>query len=77
LNIGTLYILDESRCEVLIQPEKPENIVQAKQELGDQGFKVEAAQVLGNFCVRLDEERGMKELQAIVVGEVVVSDTLL
>lgn len=68
---GTIYKLDDSRCEVVIQPETPENIVSAKQELGEQGFSLESARLLGNFGVRLEEERGLKELSALVIGEII------
>jgi hypothetical protein len=76
MNTGTIYKLNESRCEVVIQPETRDRIVQARQELGDNGFTLESANILGNFSVRLSEERGLKELQSLVVGEVVDTTVL-
>lgn len=71
MNTGTIYRLNETQCEVVIQPETPERINQAKEALGDNGFRVDSAQVLGNFAVKLDEEKSIVALKRIVIGEII------
>lgn len=71
--IGKIYLCKKQEsCEIIAVPETPESIQKTQEAVEEAGFRIlNDAPHIGNFAIRLTEERSLLDLQNIISGEIV------
>ncbi len=71
---GTIFETGEQLFEVVVQPETPERIIQARNEVIESGLNVVErpyGNLVGNFAIRMTDEQTVQDIKAVIIGEVI------
>jgi hypothetical protein len=62
---------NKETCEVVVQPETPENIQKAIEECTESGIKPQTAQHIGNFAIDLSGDLSIADVRSVINGQVI------
>lgn len=71
MSSGEFYLLANDICEVVVVPDRPAVVAEARLSLKEHGISELVATHVGNFAVQLSEEVGLSDLQHVIPGRVV------
>jgi hypothetical protein len=68
---GTIFMMGERSCEVVVTPETTANIIAAREAVEQSGFVVESeGRIVGNFVVKMTEGHDLQQLSTLITGDV-------